>query len=119
MTAKLAMTLGLTLPWIAVILGLLIMILLRRWGDHRLRFYFLLPPVLTIATELLAESIKIPRTWAYSLIAVCTWALLYAVYLVYVKNDLVLREFFSKLWDFYLVIALIWYGFILIWVSSH
>ena len=118
MTSKTALILGIGLPWLGLALGLLLTIAARRLSDRRIPIYFLLPPILTVAMDLLAQSVAIKRTWAYSLIAVCAWALIYAVYLVKVKDDLKLKSFFLGLWRFYLAIAGIWYLFILVWVLA-
>lgn len=115
MTSNLRM-LGILLPLIGLTVGILARTVLNRFLSAKIRYYDFLPPFLTVGTEFFAQSLKIQGTWAFGLLAVCAVALFYAGYLAVVEREILFGHYLRVVWRLYLLIAVVWYIFILFFV---
>lgn len=110
---------GLVMPLVGLTVGIVLTIFLKRYDRIKWRFFDAMPPFLTIGMNMMASTIRMADTWAYSLIGVCVLAILYALYRAIVYRELLLVPFFRTVWRSYLLVAVVWYIFILIWCLVH
>lgn len=98
------------------ILSVFLMPFFKRLVSKKWRLYDAWPPVIIVATSVLAASRQIASTGSYMIIDICAFALIYAIYLVIVPRSIKWQRFALIVWRCALLITVFWYVFVLIWV---